>query len=418
MEKDLIIKYLAEEIRYQDCIVIPGFGGFIGCYESAYYDSLKKKYCPPYKALLFNSSLDKNDGLLASLLKDGEGISYVSALSIIENTVSIWNKDLEEGKRIEISDFGYIYKTKLGHIQFYQNKAINLYPGSYGLADVTATGAKIAKPFVDNEVPKSIVESEVKLVETTKTEKIVIGLDHEEKENESSTPVIQLVSGGNIEKEDNEIADEVAILPSVHTKFRVQKKLLVAASFVPFFFYSVWIPIKTDFLKTGKIQVSDFNPFKTPITSKYAPRTTFLTDREEEVFISVDQYLEMLPSDTKTFSYPYDEDYFIPVKLEEKESELSGHVEVKNSSIKKKEVKVSLNRSLGQYHIITGCFSDKSNALKLVKEIQAKGYAANILDFHKGLHRVSAMGFDHKSDALKVRKDMKADGIQGWILKK
>lgn len=419
MEKDLIIKYLAQEIRYHDCLIIPEFGGFIGSYESAYYDQSHRKYFPPSKALIFNPNLKNNDGLLATLIKDGEGISYISALTVIENTVELWKKSIENGERIEIADFGYIYKTKLGHIQFYQNKAINLYPGSFGLSAVTAAGAKVSdvfekvQPKEDLEQPK-VEERKPKVVKTTKKDV-----------QPKVAPVIQLSSKDQIQEEEGETKEEVVIIHPAASKFRVQRKYLVAASFIPFLFYSVWIPLKTDFAKTGKIQVSDFNPFTGSKQAKYEQRSTYLLDYEEEEFIPVEEYLRTLPEDTKSFSYPYDEDCFIPVKLEGQSPILNelGKAKVEEAEIKKEEplkvepIKKEGPISKGSYHIIAGCFVEESNANKLVQSVQAKGYKAMILDKHKGLYRVSASRFSSKSEAIQARSKMNDKGISGWILK-
>lgn len=423
MEGDLIIKYLEKEIRYHDCLIIPGFGGFIGSYESAYFDRSQGKYFPPSKALIFNTNLQNNDGLLANLIKDGEGISYVSALSIIENTVAFWQKQVEEGQRIEIADFGYIYKTRLGHIQFYQNKAINLYPGSYGLTAVTATGAKLAEVIT----PK-VVEEEVHNSETTaKEEKKIVIKGQAQKREKPIAPVINLSKSEKIEEESEVNEDDHVLEYPATRKFRIPRKYLVAASFVPFLFYSYWIPAQTDFLKTGKIQVSDFNPFVKPSKAKYAPRATFLSEHKEEEFISVEQYLKTLPPDTKTFSYPFDEDCFIPVKLEGNSPLLENlrkdemvEEAVQDENVIEPELKneVVQPTATGNYHIIAGCFGEKANADNLVQTIHQKGYQAVILDQHKGLYRVSASGFNSKSEALEARAKMKADGISGWILKK
>ncbi len=438
MEKDLIIKYLAHEIRFHDCLIIPDFGGFIGSYESAYFDQSQGKYFPPSKALIFNTNLTNNDGLLANRIKDGEGISYLSALSIIENTVEFWKKEIEEGHRIEIADFGYIYKTKLGHIQFYQNKAINLYPGSFGLSAVTATGAKVAEVF-ETVQPVSLKEESKPIevveprIEKRKSVKPVQPVALKEKKEEPKVaPVISLSKDEEIVEETSKEHVEENVIPHpASRKFRIPRRYVIAASFIPFMFYSIWIPLKTDFAKTGKIQVSDFNPFSGSKKAKYEQRDSYLLDYKEEEFIPVEEYLKTLPEDTKTFSYPFDEDCYIPVKLDGNSDFLKKIREEKNAEVPeikeedkveapvkveepKKEVQPISN---GNYHIIAGCFGEKANADNLVESIQAKGYEAQILDQHKGLYRVSASRFSSKNEAIQARSSMKSNGVNGWILK-
>ncbi len=72
-----------------------------------------------------------------------------------------------------------------------------------------------------------------------------------------------------------------------------------------------------------------------------------------------------------------------------------------------------------QFHIIVGCFSSKSNAKKLIKELNNKGNKAHELDVHKNLHRISIGSFKDKIKAVHFKRKIKSQqNISSWILKK
>jgi cell division septation protein DedD len=69
--------------------------------------------------------------------------------------------------------------------------------------------------------------------------------------------------------------------------------------------------------------------------------------------------------------------------------------------------------------VVGGCFSELQNAHNLVDSLRAKGYAAYILDQHKGLYRVTFGNFTRRKEALDVLAEVKAREMQGaWLLVK
>jgi hypothetical protein len=129
-------KYISELLFEYDCVIIPGFGGFIGNYMPARIQTSYHTFFPPFKSLLFNPNLKQNDGLLAVRISQGEKISYTDALISIGSLVSGWYKQLNSGLAVEIDQVGKLYKDKEGNFQFEQNKEINFLSESYGLSSV------------------------------------------------------------------------------------------------------------------------------------------------------------------------------------------------------------------------------------------------------------------------------------------
>lgn len=72
------------------------------------------------------------------------------------------------------------------------------------------------------------------------------------------------------------------------------------------------------------------------------------------------------------------------------------------------------------FHIVGGAFRDRNNALKLIKILQEKGYAAAIVDTTSGgLFIVSMKGCNSYEDATNQLSEVKKAGFSSsWILKK
>jgi len=126
-------KCISELLTAHDCVIIPGFGGFIGNYSPARIDPVHHTFSPPFKKLLFNINLVQNDGLLANHLSAEAGLSYPDACCRIDEMVEACRHDLKSGKPFIIPGVGRITMGREGNIQFEQDKTINLLPDAFGL---------------------------------------------------------------------------------------------------------------------------------------------------------------------------------------------------------------------------------------------------------------------------------------------
>ncbi|MEI6900117.1 MAG: SPOR domain-containing protein [Bacteroidota bacterium] len=150
---------IAELLFDHDCVVIPGFGGFIGNYSGAWIQASRHIITPPFKALLFNVNLKQNDGLLANQVVLRKKISYDSAMELIDSLVARWNTLLNQGKTIELQGIGRLYKDGEGTIRFIQSDAVNYLQDAYGLSLVVAPPVRRAIQIDQTElVTESVTE--------------------------------------------------------------------------------------------------------------------------------------------------------------------------------------------------------------------------------------------------------------------
>ena len=114
-----------------------------------------------------------------------------------------------------------------------------------------------------------------------------------------------------------------------------------------------------------------------------------------------------LSSAAPVFTYPLDDDLFIPVwrKMETVnriDAAIGNEIVIAKSS----------------YHAIVGCFGDPKNASDLITELKTKGFNAYEVDVKGGLHRVSAGNTNKSSDISTLRKSIASTDLNVWILKK
>ena len=101
-----------------DCVIIPGFGGFVCNERPAWYDDEKEEMVPPSRDVLFNPNLTHNDGLLAQEIIRLTGLTYTEAMSLAETEAEFIASELKAGNTVEIAGVGRLYSSEDGINRF------------------------------------------------------------------------------------------------------------------------------------------------------------------------------------------------------------------------------------------------------------------------------------------------------------
>lgn len=100
------VEYIEELLYLYDCVIVPGFGGFIGLHESATINEKQGVILPPRKKVIFNHHLKQNDGLLIEWIARKESIPYEKA----ERRVALFREEvrvrLNQRQRVEFGHIG------------------------------------------------------------------------------------------------------------------------------------------------------------------------------------------------------------------------------------------------------------------------------------------------------------------------
>lgn len=128
-----ITAFIRELLFEHDCVIVPGFGGFLGNYTPALIDKSNGTFYPPVKQISFNRNLDHNDGLLAGKVSGLTTINYGDARNLIEDFVSDIRKKLERGEKVVFDNIGSFVNNQEGNVQFEPDRNVNYHLDSYGL---------------------------------------------------------------------------------------------------------------------------------------------------------------------------------------------------------------------------------------------------------------------------------------------
>lgn len=120
-----------------DCVIVPGFGGFVAHYASATWIADECIFLPPTRTIGFNPQLKMNDGLLVQSYMATYETNFSDASKTIDKKVEELISLLHEDGKADLDNIGELHFTIHGTYEFipYDNKITT--PYLYGL-DVVA----------------------------------------------------------------------------------------------------------------------------------------------------------------------------------------------------------------------------------------------------------------------------------------
>ena len=177
-----LAKHIEILLLNNDCVIVPGFGGFMAHHVDAVYDEEENLFLPPSRTLGFNPQLHINDSLLAQSYVEAYDISYPDAVKRIEAEVSEMRQTINNQGFFELPDIGVIQTNDDGNLEFEPCCAGILTPDLYALTsfefdmlkllpetqEEAAPAAKLAAsvmPKIGVEEPKPVIEPELEVAE-------------------------------------------------------------------------------------------------------------------------------------------------------------------------------------------------------------------------------------------------------------
>ncbi len=124
-----------------DCVILPGFGGFVKHHVSARMDKNTGIMLPPMETVGFNPQLTLNDSLLVQSYVEAYDYSFPEALSIVETEINELRNVLHFDGRYEIRSVGVLEATNHGTLVFEPARSGIINPQLYGLPGIETTRA-------------------------------------------------------------------------------------------------------------------------------------------------------------------------------------------------------------------------------------------------------------------------------------
>ncbi len=129
-----IISHIRDLLYHHDCVVVPGFGGFVTNDSPARVDKVTNSFYPPSRDVGFNVRLDHNDGLLISYLSSRLKLNYVDVRKLVDAFARDVNRKLESGETVIFDGIGLFMVDKDKNLQFDPYPSANFLTDSYGLS--------------------------------------------------------------------------------------------------------------------------------------------------------------------------------------------------------------------------------------------------------------------------------------------
>ncbi|MEI7980981.1 MAG: SPOR domain-containing protein [Bacteroidota bacterium] len=363
---------ISELLAVHDCVIIPGFGGFIGNYSPAQIDPVHHSFKPPSKKLLFNINLKQNDGLLATSVSASLGTSYDDAFLIIDTFVQLCKATLKSGKPFIIPEVGRLYSGREGNIQFEQDKNSNLLPDAFGLAPF------ISPPMARNQRPLKSVR-----------------------------------------------------LPEANQAIRPEKGWILPRSlrWAAILALPVGIAAVVGVTQYDKLKSSTTNDagIFSSVLSRFS--STSLVEKKEAPAKPSESLAPYEAAPSVFDQEPVNDQNTLP---DLNESNVIGEHKISTSKViratdaspsDKEEVPSSETLATirgDSFAIIIGAFRSKENAGNFISQLKQKGTEASIFDRSRtGLYRVSIGTFQEREEALQLLSSAKSGDFSGaWLLAK
>jgi nucleoid DNA-binding protein len=369
-----ISRHISDLLFEHECVIIPGFGGFVCSYNPANIHPVQHLFNPPSKALLFNPELKTNDGLLANQISVSLKITYNQALEIIGEFVNETLKSINSGSQITLETIGVIYADQEGNLQFKQNQKSNFLKESYGLTSFIS-------PKINRNNRKITLKPEPQFTDrkaktNSKTRRILA--------NVAFIIVPVLLTFGyfyfNTGVFESGFQSKTSLLPDLTNEITSEKMAFPS------------------FSNTGTDELP--------------------TDLKDDLTVINEKLLalENIPSQNIAAE---------PAIIEKKIEKAKVVPENKNSAVIEKSVVTtkkhvqSVSSTGVKYYLIGGSFENVENADKLISKYSGKGYNPQIIgQASNGYYRVSINDYLYKEDAMTELRRIRVSEIPGaWVLR-
>ncbi len=133
--------YISDLLYRYECVIVPGFGGFVTNNKSAIISSHSNTFYPPHKLITYNSHLKNNDGLLANYIASVDKMPFEHAMNFIKFEVNQWKEELKDAD-LFLEKIGKLSLDKNNAIIFEPQTDVNYLTTAYGLSTLVSPQIK------------------------------------------------------------------------------------------------------------------------------------------------------------------------------------------------------------------------------------------------------------------------------------
>jgi len=345
-----------------DCVIVPGLGGFMTHHIQARYDADDQMFLPPLRTLGFNPQLTMNDSLLVQSYIEAYDISYPEALRRIESEVEELRQHIDAAGYYELNDIGELSRNDEGKYIFTPCEAGILTPELYGLSS-----------FEMKPLAKAVaVEKEEEKLEEEETKPVMVSLTPEEEDDDDRAFVVKM----------SWIRNTVAVAAAV------------------FAFFLMTTPVSNS--DSTQVNMSGLN-------------NPLLVSKPHQPAVKPDTTMLKITVDDTTA----DEDETEVVKVTEvtKATEVAKVAEVKKDTVAAKPAQPAVEKK--GYCIVLASYVSMKNAEAFVEDLHKRGFTEAEIFVRNNVTRVVCGHFETQNAAYnRLNRVRDNKGFEeAWVLK-
>ncbi len=128
-----LIKHIEHLLLGHDCVVLPGFGGFVTQTLPAQWIEDENLFLPPIRTVRFNPDLQADDGLLTDSMMRIHRCTELRASRMVADMVGALKQTLLETGSFDCGSLGTFTQDEAGNLSFSPCQAGTVCPAFYGL---------------------------------------------------------------------------------------------------------------------------------------------------------------------------------------------------------------------------------------------------------------------------------------------
>ncbi len=360
------MRYISDLLYKNDCVVIPGFGGFITEYTPARVNRLTNSMMPPCKKIIFNEKLQENDGLLAHYISTSNGITYKEAVDQITKFTTYCHDLLKQKKKVRFPEIGVLWNNDEGKLFFEPEPTENYLESSFGLSNVSSP--KLIESSNEEKFRQEYINANNKKRKPWKAFLSFLKW--------AAIIIVLLVLGLGI----------ILNLDSIKATYHKYSQYLIINNDNGDIVEDVSDEELEDQIRKYNRKVTELENLNKGDVGVFKPNDFGLNDNDEyfnddnEIDYSMDMQEKPLYQDTP-----------------EPKKKVSQH----------------------KYHVIVGTYRTRSGAQKAVEDLNRVGYLATIAGKNaKGYYRISAISSNNKDEANRMLNIIRDEEYpSAWLLK-
>lgn len=151
-----LAKHIEVLLLENDCVIVPGLGGFIAHNRPATWRMESDEFFPPVRSIGFNPQLIMNDGLLVQSYMQAYNTDFPDATRKIEKTVESLKEELYQRGQIALQGIGTLYYNMKGGYGFEPEGKVFFTPSLYGLEPFSLPLLKKEEVAVPDHRPAAV----------------------------------------------------------------------------------------------------------------------------------------------------------------------------------------------------------------------------------------------------------------------